>query len=832
MRRWILSITAFLFVAGLYAADTNALPAPISGFADEGTFALFKNEARIGTITYKLAENGQYNRRFVLSMAGQEVTFDFEVTPDDKGYWKDMLIVAPTDSVTVTRKGMKAEYKVLSKDTSVSADLTPGHILYDNYGPAFESLMIRAYDKKKGGEQTFSRFLVPSMCMDVTLERKDNVTRKVAGEDISFEIYHLTIAGIGVDIWTDPDGRIYLMDVPVQYAAFVREGYEDLLKKEAETGESVLSKADYTFRRETVMVPMRDGIKLATDLYIPEGDGTQWPVILIRTPYKKDMQELDGDFWARRGYATAIQDCRGRFGSEGIWEPFIHEAEDGYDAVEWLAAQPWSTGKVGMIGGSYVGWVQLWAASLKPEHLTTIIPNVAPPDPFYNIPYEYGTFFILGSIWWAEILETEATADLSGKIISRISDRKYEEILKKLPVVDLDVDIFGKANPYWRKWIQHNTNDGYWEKANFMEKLKDLEIPVFLQSGWFDGDGIGSKLNYLALKESKSPCIKLVLGPWGHTAQSSSRLGDYEFGDSAAMDLQTLYIRWFDRWLKGVENGIDTEPKVQMFAMFSNQWVTGDTYPLEETTMTKLYLSSRNGANTSRGDGRLVLNQDIRGKEYDSYTYNPKDPTPWPEFYYKSKEDIEEEKKGTLDVEERKARAKAFHNKVTDSRKDILVYQTEPLKKPLTVVGPMSAVLYASSTAVDTDWFVTIIDVNEEGEILELARGTLRARFRNSTGKAEFLEKKKIYPFTIDLWQTGITFEKGHRIRVEVSSALFPAFSRNLNTGGHNEMDTDMVKARQRIYHSSEYPSHVLLPVVELDLPESDEPAESETSEP
>jgi len=464
-----------------------------------------------------------------------------------------------------------------------------------------------------------------------------------------------------------------------------------------------------------------------------------------------------------------------------------------------------------------VGWVQLWAASENPPHLTTIIPNVAPPDPFYNIPYEYGSFFILGAIWWAEILETEATGDLSGRAMAQINERKYENILKSLPVIDLDEKIMGKKNPYWRKWIQHNTNDDYWQHANFMDKLKNLDIPVFLQSGWFDGDGIGSKLNYMALKQSKNKSIKLILGPWGHTDQSHSRVGDHDFGKEAAPDLQTLYLRWFDYWLKGVDNKIVEEPLVKCFVMFSNKWLEGDTYPLPETQFTKFYLDSTEGANTSKGDGVLVTEMFKKGREYDQYVYDPGDPTPWPEYYYKSEEEIKQEKDKTIDLEDYKKRVQVFHNKVSDAREDILVYQTPPLEEPVSVAGPLSAVLYASTSAPDTDWFITLMDVDEEDKIFHLVRGTIRARFRNTMEKAELLQKDKVYQYDIDMWQTGITFQKGHRIRIEISSALFPMFSRNLNTGGHNEMETKFQKAAQKIFHSEEYPSHILLPVINLD---------------
>ncbi len=806
---FILSISIAVF-----AAEEEIKPLPISGFEDSGTFKLIVQDSEIGLIQYSLKADGSYTRKFIISMAGQKAEYNFQIFPDKNGAWESMNIEAPTETVSVKRLLDKAEYHLKKKGETYSVKLIDRHILYDNYGPVFESFMLKEYDMEKKGVQKFSRYLVPSRFADVELEYKGREIRKVKDKELSFVRFNLNLLGIEILIWAGNDHRVHLMNVPVQHASFVREGFEDLLLAGAE--DPLLSRPQYDVCRETVKIPMRDGVNLATELYFPKAEDSKFPVILVRTPYKKEMSELTGNYYARRGYIVAIQDCRGRFASEGTWEPFIYEPKDGYDTIEWLGTQEWSTGKVGMIGGSYVGWVQLWAASENPPHLTTIIPNVAPPDPFYNIPYEYGSFFILGAIWWAEILEKEATGDLSGKTMAQISERKYEKILQSLPVIDLDEKILGKKNPYWRKWIKHNTNDEYWQQANFIEKLKGLDIPVFLQSGWFDGDGIGSKLNYMALKKAKNKYIKLILGPWGHTDQSSSRIGGFDFGKEAAPDLQVLYLRWFDCWLKGIDNKILEEPLVQYFVMFSNKWMKGDTYPVPETKFTKFYLNSAEGANTSKGDGLLTTELPGKDREYDQYLYDPGDPTPWPEYYYKSEEEIKEHKEKTIDVEAYKKRGEAFHNKVTDARKDILVYQTEPLEEPVNIAGPVSAVLYASTSARDTDWFITLMDVDEDNKIFHLVRGTIRARFRNSMEKPEFLEENKVYRYEIDMWQTGITFQKGHRIRVELSSAMFPMFSRNLNTGGHNEMETEYKKATQKIYHSKEYASHILLPLVEL----------------
>jgi hypothetical protein len=794
-------------ICGLLAAlPVLAQPAPLSGFKDEGVFLLYVNEDRVATLKFQWQADGNFHNQAVISIAGQTVTITDTIVPDSDGHWVKITTQSPQGPVTAVREGDVARRTFKEKTEIVN--LKPGAVLFGNYAPALMSQAVRLYDKAKGGKQTLPLLIIPGVLREVSLEYKDKVERSIGGKDVAFARFVYGVPGVDITVWVDADGKLYLADVPAQHAAYVREGYE-ALRREPVT-DPLLSAAKFEVKLERgVGVPMRDGVKLSTDIYLPQGEG-KFPVILVRTPYKKEMAELQARYYARRGYAFAVQDCRGRFGSPGIWEPFINEPKDGYDTIEWLAQQPWSTGKVGMIGGSYVGWVQWWAAGQRPPHLVTIIPNVAPPDPFYNIPYEHGVFFILGAIWWADILESNATADLSGVAIGKIGEKKYLKLLRPLPVIELDKAVLGKENPYWRKWIQHPTNDAYWEQANFLDRLKNVRIPVFHQSGWFDGDGIGSKLNYLRMKESGHPNQKLVLGPWGHTDTAMRRIGDRDFGPQAIIDLQRDYLRWFDYWLKGIDNGIAKEPLVKIFAMGSNKWLEGNVYPLPNTRFEKWYLAGGGQANTSKGDGRLTPETPPPNAPPDKYLYDPGDPTPHPEFY----EETEEEEKKVRTSEEKKKQREGFHEQVTQARRDILVYVTEPFKEPFTFAGPVSAALYASSSARDTDWFMSLMEVDKEGKIFPLVAGRLRARFHRSTKKPELLKPSRVYEYKLDLWQTGITIPAGHRLRVEVASASFPLFSRNLNTGGHNETETKYVAAKQTVYHNQKYPSHVLLPVI------------------
>lgn len=791
---------------GEKAEQPKGLPASLAGFEDEGTFTLILNEQRIAEMQCSWKKDGNFESHATITLAGQTVQQSTRITAGADGRWTNIDMVSPVATVKIVRDGINVTRTL--KDKTTTWQTRDGVLLLDNNAPSLLSHTIRAYDRKQSGAQKFPVLVLPGQAIEITLEAKEKVDRSVGGKDLSLTRFTLSAPGSEASIFVDDNGKVYLMEVPAQKVTIVRQGYEALRK--AETVDPLLSAPKYEVQVDSsVKVPMRDGIKLSADVYRPQGVDKA-PVILVRTPYKKEMDEIQARYYARRGYVFVVQDCRGRFGSGGVWEPFVNEAKDGYDTIEWLAQQPYSNGKVGMIGGSYLGWVQWWAAGEHPPHLVTMIPNVAPPDPFYNVPYEYGAFFLTGTIWWADILESGATADISGATMSKIGDKKYSRLLSALPVIDLDKAVLGKENPYWRKWIQHPNNDSYWQPANFLERLKDVNVPVFHQSGWFDGDGIGTKLNYLKMETYKHPYQKLTLGPWGHTDTAARMIGERDFTESAIVDLQRDYLRWFDHWLKGVDNGIDKEPLVSLFVMGSNKWLHGQTYPLEITRQQKLYLASAGQANTEKGDGKLTFDAPAANEPTDRYTYDPGDPTPDPRYY----EESEQNEKKVRSADERKEERKANHHKVTQERKDILVYQTDVLTKPLTFAGPVSAVLYAASSARDTDWFMSLMEVDKNGEIFPLAQGKIRARFRKSMQAPEMLKPNEVYEYTLDLWHTGITIPAGSRLRVEVASAIFPLFSRNLNTGGHNETETKYVSAQQTIYHNQKYPSHILLPVI------------------
>jgi putative CocE/NonD family hydrolase len=545
----------------------------------------------------------------------------------------------------------------------------------------------------------------------------------------------------------------------------------------------------------TVFVPMRDGVQLATDLYFPEDGRPPFPVILIRTPYNMKWIEGYGHYYARAGYVVAIQDVRGRWASQGDWEPFLHEGDDGYDAIEWLGTREWSTGKVGMVGGSYSGTAQFAAAVQKPPHLVTIVPNVAPAMPFDNIPREGGALALGWALRWTDIVENARTGQELQAKLQRSIVADWSGPLAGLPVIELDHTVVGREVPYFRDWIRRAPGEDYWEPVTYFSALEALEIPVFLQSGWFDPGTRGARLAFEHLTRGNNRHVRLVLGPWAHGDRGTRHMNGVDMGAAAERDLMAEYRRWFDFWLKTDAMDAPNAPGVELYVMGSNRWISGDRYPLEGTSYRPLYLAS----SPSRGaSGRLEWDQPTEADVFDTFTYNPGSPTP--SFYAALK-------RGALN--EYRARV--------NTGGDVLAYESEPLDEPLDIAGPIEAVLHASSSARDTDWTVTLYALTNTGEVrvLGLTFGILRARFRDSMTSPALLEPGTVYPFIIDLGHTAVTVRAGERLRLEIASAAFPEFSRNLNTGGHNEMETRWVEARQRIYRSSTQASHLLLPVIE-----------------
>ena len=553
-----------------------------------------------------------------------------------------------------------------------------------------------------------------------------------------------------------------------------------------------------------VRVPMRDGVKLSTDIYRPDAPGT-FGVIVIRTPYDNNSEGSvrDAIDFATRGFAVVVQDCRGREDSEGEWIPFVHEDEDGYDTIEWAATQPWSNGKVGMYGGSYVGQTQWRPAGLAPPHLTAIFPVVAYSDFYHNWVYTGGAFQLAFNQRWQAIQMHTRTVQRQYLWIA--PPNHLRDLYWHLPLITGD-EAAGRVNATYKEWIRHPTYDDYWKALSMRNKYRNIDVAAYSWGGWFDVFLQGATDSFVGVtKQGKTERArksqKMLIGPWIHSS-SGRHIGDMDFGPAADIERKPVVVRWFDYWLKGIENGIMEEPPVKIFVMGENAWREESAWPLTRTQYTKYYLHSSGHANSFLGDGSLSPAAPGSSEPPDKYTYDPQHPAPTLGGATCCGESVTPVPMGPRD------------QRLAERRDDVLVYTSPVLTDDVEVIGPVQVKLYAASSAPDTDWTAKLVDVFPNGFAMNLADGIIRARYRESFEQPTLIEPGQLYEYTIDLWATANVFQKGHQIRVEISSSNFPHYDRNPNTGAEFGTTTELKVAQQTIYHDATRPSHIVLPVI------------------
>jgi len=568
----------------------------------------------------------------------------------------------------------------------------------------------------------------------------------------------------------------------------------------APTGLADTTKYEVTVERG-VAAKMRDGVTLRADIYRPKADG-KFPVLLVRTPYDKTGNMNFGLRAAARGYLVISQDVRGRFASEGEWYPFKNEILDGYDTVEWAAALPYSNGKVGMFGGSYVGATQYLAAIAKPPHLAGICPTVTASNYHDGWTYQGGAF----EQWFNESWSSGLALDT----IRRRSDQGINPLKgsKVLPLVNyplLDAPSAAGIAPYFTDWLAHPNYDSYWKQISIEDHYADIQVPVLSFAAWYDIFLGGSIKNYIGLKkgagtEEARKGQRLVVYVGGHAGgSSSSKVGAVDFGEKLPIDEDGVMLRWYDWLLKGEADGVEKEKTVRIFVMGKNQWRDEDDWPLDRAKSTRYYLHASGGANGLSGNGTLGINAPAEEKA-DQYVYDPADAVPTIG--------------GPLCCQPLPTGVGPQDQRPAEERPDVLVYTTPAFTKDTEVTGPVLLDLYASSSAVDTDFTGKLVDVWPNGFAQDLTEGILRLRYRNSQEKPELANPGETYHITADLWATSNVFLAGHKLRLEVSSSNFPRFDRNLNTGEEQASATRMVKATNVIYHDKAHPSALILPMV------------------
>ncbi len=590
------------------------------------------------------------------------------------------------------------------------------------------------------------------------------------------------------------------------------------------------------------MVPMRDGVRLATDVYLPARNGQpvagKWPTILMRTPYGK-QNEGDGRYFATHGYAVVFQDTRGRFRSEGVWHMLTDDGRDGVDTCAWIAKQPWANGKVGTIGSSYVGGTQHAIALERAPELATAIPIDAMSNLGHASMRNGGAFELRFWNWIYSITGPNGSRqarDRATAAMLKEMTKNRRSYLMNLPLRRGTTPL--KFIPEYEDWLveglAHGANDDFWKQNDILdypEQYKD--IPLYLIGGWYDSWGGNTAANFAVLSRRLKGPVYLIMGPWIHDGQGKYQHGQVTFGRSAAIpDVLAWHLEWYDHWLKGIDNGVGKRApfatRVRIFVMGSGDghktadgrlnhggfWRDEQEWPLSRAKATAFYLQPRGklsrqtaaenggatsfqfdpakpvptiGGNISSGGGILLQGAwDQRGGPH---VWNDPDPIP------------------------------------LSARNDILVFQTDPLAEDLEVTGPMQVKLWISSSAVDTDFTAKLIDVYPAssdypgGFDLNIADGIRRARFRDSLKSEKLMTPGKVYPLTIQLYPTSNIFKRGHRIRVDVSSSNFPRFDINPNTGEPLN-DNRLTKiAVNTVYHDASRPSQIVLPIVPLKSP-------------
>ena len=595
-----------------------------------------------------------------------------------------------------------------------------------------------------------------------------------------------------------------------------------------------------------VRIAARDGIELAADVYLPALNGTAlpgpFPAIVERTPYLKDSTRYArrGHWYARRGYAVVVNDVRGRGRSDGEWYPFAKEAPDGYDVVEWAAGQPWCNGRVGTMGSSYAGSDQSALATLDPPHLAAQVIGQGTSN-YHLSSLRQGGALEQRFISYAYRMATTSREALADPDLKRVLDAEFERV----------PDLFGPPLRFrpgrtalrllssYERWawdiLTHGAYDAYWMQRGYtIDRYWDehADIPILFQSGWYDTYPRGAVANFLGLRARKTSSMRLLLGPWRHgeTTTEESTAGDAEFGIDSPLPLyDDLRLRFFDQHLKDLDTGLEAEPAVRYFVMgagfgrppadfagrlwHGGQWQSADDWPPREYRETSLHLHP---------DGSLA-HTPVEGEAPPTrYRYDPRDPVPTTGGSISAAEEILPS--GGFDQRRQPGRFFRHHDTLSlATRPDVISFETAPLESDLEVVGPVEVVLFAASSALDTDFTAKLLDVyphdrdipgsSPGGYELNLADGIVRARFRGGFEREDLLEPGEVYEFRIVLYPTANRFAVGHRVRLDISSSNYPRFDANPNTGEPLGHARRTVEADQTIYHDAARPSRLLLHV-------------------
>jgi len=600
------------------------------------------------------------------------------------------------------------------------------------------------------------------------------------------------------------------------------------------SSEYVCSAPSYEALAErNVMMPLRDGVRLATDMYFPSLDGRkvegEFPVVLTRTPYDKAAQAAVGKYFAERGYVAAMQDVRGRYESQGVFYPFRHEGPDGYDTVEWLAAQPWCNGEVGTLGASYCAAVQSALASLNPPHLSAMVVTYGPAS-YYHSSMRHNGVLELRFFTYAFMMATTSKEALADQNLKAALDKAYANVwdwVQAGPIRRGSSPL--RFVPSYEDWCidiyTHAKYDDYWKTPGYGPRPfydQHADVPTLYVGGWYDTYTKNTLENFLELNKRQKNPVHVLMGPWTHGGVGAPTAGDVSSApDGGLSDYRSVQLQWFDHWLKNLPSGVEQARPVKYFVMGGGQlpekpgrmiphggvWKTSTTWPPPGMTPTPFYLHA---------DGTLSERPPAEEVQPTVYQFDPADPVPTiggqlsaipiPAGGYDQRNDSRfPTSRGTLPL---------------SAHKDVLCFTTAPLEEPVEIAGPITVKLWVSTDGPDTDFTAKMIDLfppsanYPSGCALGLTDSIARLRFRNSFEREELAVPGQVYELCFEMYPTANLFAKGHRIRVDISSSNYPRFEVNPNTGGTLGADRRMRVAENSLFHSKSMPSHIVLPVV------------------
>ena len=735
--------------------------------------------SNVGEVVYDLKTGGEFTSKATMKIGPTEVDSLL------KGKWAGTKL-ASWELVESANKqkgrivwdgkvaNIEADGKVLQKDLKTDWKT---QAFMSNYHPQLAQTMLAEFESKAKPE--IEVVILNAVRPIKTKVEAAPATVIVSGKTMQATKLKVTLGAVEIE-YVLIDGACVGMDVPSQQFKMVRRGYEtvfeDPLAKFPELSQPTLK----TVSETRLKARMRDGVELVADIVRPEGDG-KYPVILMRTPYGRSSSLISMASYAKRGYVVVSQDVRGRGASGGGWDPFNAEVADGKDTLDWLVAQPWSDGNIGMIGASYGGMVQWSAAVNHHPALKCIIPQVSPPEPTRNVPWDHGCFMLMSSLWWSRVV-MDRQADMS-QVMAPVKNLKA---LQTLPLSKVDDKLLGRDIPFYNDWLKRPNRDD-WTGAFTTAQVGTVKIPALHISGVWDGDAVGTMVHYDALRKSGGNQW-LIYGPWTHFFNSSTKFGDQDFGPTAILELDSIYLRFFDTHLKGKSVNIEAQPRVRFFVTGSNTWVDASHWPPATAKKVSYFLGggSANGAKTTGELASKPSNKNDRVQYDPSKLVVPMD---------------------ILDVDPEKA---VTHLKAKDLDKSMLVYRTAPFTQDTVLAGPLSADLFVSTTGRDAAFHVQVMDQAPDGKLWLIAmQGNKRVGYVD--GRVSAIEPNKVYRISVDPWLFARSFKKGHRLAVVVRCDTFPAFARIPGTGQPDATATRLAKVTHTVYKTTKYPSRVTL---------------------